>query len=282
LELSGVKFRYPGCEEAVFSDLDLSVLERSRIAVAGRNGAGKSTLVKILTGNLEPEEGEFTRHRNLRIAYFGQHDAAMLQSRDATPADYIQECFPKMREPEILEQLLAFGVTRNMMFEPMFVLSGGQRMRIAFARMCAEEPHLLVLDEPTNYLDRDSLGALALGLQDFGGGVVIISHNMEFTNSICTEKWFMDAGRLTREGEVVGDDEALNADPSGGADEIIDGAGNVIKIDRQKTMSDKERKKAIKEIEKKLKEHKKKNTLSDAEMWELQDKLAELSAQLGG
>jgi elongation factor 3 len=65
-----------------------------------------------------------------------------------------------------------------------------------------QNPHVLILDEPTNYLDRDGLGALALGLQEFGGGVVIISHNMEFTNSICQQKWIMEAGHLREEGEI--------------------------------------------------------------------------------
>lgn len=130
-------------------------------------------------------------------------------------------------------------------------------------------------------MDRDGLGALSLGLKDFGGGVVIISHNMEFANSVCTEKWIMDAGRLTREGEVVGEDVELDGG-AGAQEDIVDGAGNVIKVDKAKTMTDKERKKAIKEIEKKLKEHKKKNNLSDADKWELEDKLAELQNELGG
>lgn len=72
----------------------------------------------------------------------------------------------------------------------------------------------------------------------------------------------------------------MNADPSGGQDEVVDASGNVIKVDKAKAMSDKDRKKAIKEIEKKLKDHKKKNTMSDAEMWELQDKLAELQNEM--
>jgi len=118
-------------------------------------------------------------------------------------------------------------------------------------------------------------------LKDFGGGVVIISHNMEFTNSICTEKWIMDAGRLSREGEVEGADVAQADGLEGAPDEIIDESGNVIKVNKQKNLSDKEKKKAIKDIEKRLKEHKKKNTISDAEMWELQDRLGELQNELG-
>jgi RNA binding exosome subunit len=90
----------------------------------------------------------------------------------------------------------------------------------------------------------------------------------------------MEAGRLREEGELQGDEEFETGD--GGPEEITDQYGNKIEVNKAKTMTDKERKKAIKEIEKRLKEHKKKNTLSDAEMWELQDKLVELKDGMGG
>merc|ERR1712048_227347 len=104
---------------------------------------------------------------------------------------------------------------------------------------------------------------------------------MEFANSVCTQKWIMEAGQLREEGEVYVEDEAM-METAAGPDEIVDQYGNKIEVNKAKTMTDKERKKAIKEIEKKLKDHKKKNTLSDAEMWELQDKLAELKNEMGG
>jgi elongation factor 3 len=183
--------------------------------------------------------------------------------------------------PSVEKALKDFGLdVESASHSPISALAGGQKVKVVLAAAMWQNPHVLILDEPTNYLDRDSLGALALGLQDFGGGVVIISHNMEFTEKVATEKWIMDQGRLTREGDVVGEDVELD-NGMGAEDEVVDGAGNVIKINKMKTMSEKDRKKAIKEIEKKLKEHKKKNTLSDAEMWELQDKLAEHKAELG-
>merc|ERR1712113_1108311 len=117
---------------------------------------------------------------------------------------------------------------------------------------------------------------------EYQGGVVIISHNMEFANSVCSQKWIMEAGRLREEGEIqLDEDDDLGAQAAG-ADEVVDQYGNKIEVNKVKTMSDKDRKKAIKDIEKKLKDHKKKNTLSDAEMWELQDKLAELKVEMGG
>lgn len=186
-----------------------------------------------------------------------------------------------LTQPSVEKALKDFGLDiESAAHNPIRSLSGGQKVKVVLCAAMWQNPHVLILDEPTNYLDRDGLGALSLGLKDFGGGVVIISHNMEFANSVCTEKWIMNAGRLTREGEVVGDDVAANADPSGGQDEVVDASGNVIKVDKAKAMNDKDRKKAIKEIEKKLKEHKKKSNLSDAEMWEFQDKLAELQNEM--
>merc|ERR1711939_878815 len=104
-----------------------------------------------------------------------------------------------------------------------------------------QNPHVLVIDEPTNYLDRDALGALTEAIETYGGGVVVISHNMEFCNRVATEKWIMDAGHLTAEGGNY-------------CDEKIE-----------------------KDNEKKLKENKKKKNLTEEEVWELEDKLAELN-----
>jgi len=109
---------------------------------------------------------------------------------------------------------------------------------------------------------------------------VIISHNMEFAEKVCSQKWIMEAGRLREEGEIQLDDDDDLAAQAAGADEVVDQYGNKIEVNKVKTMTDKDRKKAIKDIEKRLKDHKKKNTLSDAEMWELQDKLAELKTEM--
>merc|ERR1711982_87734 len=140
---------------------------------------------------------------------------------------------------------------------------------------------IIILDEPTNYLDRDGLGALVRGLEAFQGGVVIISHNTEFTDSVCTQKWIMEkseetgAGRLREEGEIKLD-EAI--EEKKGPDEVYDESGN--KIEVKKRLESKDVKKAIKDIEKKLKENAKKNNLAEEEVWELSDKLAELKEML--
>jgi elongation factor 3 len=91
--------------------------------------------------------------------------------------------------PSVEKALKEFGLDGEAAsHSPIRALSGGQKVKVVLAAAMWQNPHVLILDEPTNYLDRDGLGALALGLKDFGGGVVIISHNMEFTNSICMLK----------------------------------------------------------------------------------------------
>merc|ERR1712167_173959 len=125
-------------------------------------------------------------------------------------------------------------------------LSGGQKVKVVLGASMWQDPHLVVLDEPTNYLDRDGLGALTKAIEEFEGGVIIISHNKEFCGAVATEKWIMKAGLLQQEGEL----------------------------------SDKEKKKEIKDLEKKLKDGKKKKTLTEDEIWEMEDKLAALNKEL--
>jgi len=122
-----------------------------------------------------------------------------------------------------------------------------------------------------------------MGLESYQGGVVIISHNQEFCDKVCTQKWVMQksektgAGHLREEGEIKIDGEIQAQE---GPDEIYDESGNKIDVKKNKPMEAKDIKKAIKDVEKKLKDNKKKNNLSEDEMWELQDKLAELKSNL--
>merc|ERR1712211_173419 len=147
--------------------------------------------------------------------------------------------------------------------QPLASLSHGQKVKVVICASCWQNPHIVILDEPTNYLDRDGLGALVRGLETFQGGVVIISHNVEFTDSVCQQKWIMEkseltgAGYLREEGELKADEEI---EETTGPDEIYDESGN--KIEVKKKLDAKDMKKMNKEIEKKLKDNKKKNNLS--------------------
>jgi elongation factor 3 len=187
-----------------------------------------------------------------------------------------------LTQPGVEKALKDFGLDAEAAsHQPLASLSHGQRVKVVICASCWQNPHIIILDEPTNYLDRDGLGALVRGLETFQGGVAIISHNTEFTDSVCTQKWIMEkseltgAGHLREEGEIMLDEEIKETD---GPDEIFDESGNKITV--IKKLDSKQVKKLIKEIEIKLKDNKKKNNLTDEEMWEMGDKLTELKDQL--
>merc|ERR1711865_98318 len=137
----------------------------------------------------------------------------------------------------------------------MFALSGGQKVKVVLAAAMWNQPHILILDEPTNYLDRESLGALAGAIEGFAGGIVMITHNNEFCSKLCPETWVMDSGHLETKGDAdwmlkqdtkIDDQQQLS--------EVTDAAGNVSKVKGQKKkLSKKEEKQMMKRIKAKLK-----------------------------
>jgi elongation factor 3 len=136
----------------------------------------------------------------------------------------------------------------------MSALSGGQKVKVVLAAAMWNQPHIVILDEPTNYLDRESLGALAGAIEEFEGGVVIISHNSEFVCQVCPEEWVMDAGHLT----TKGDSGWMDRQDDKISDTIIDttmtdALGNTSEIVVKKTLSKREEKQLIKTIKAKLK-----------------------------
>merc|ERR1712207_122947 len=158
-----------------------------------------------------------------------------------------------LTQPGVEKALKDFGLdAESASHQPLASLSHGQRVKVVICASCWQNPHIVILDEPTNYLDRDGLGALVRGLEAFQGGVVIISHNTELTDSVCTQKWIMEknestgAGRLWEEGEIKVDGEI---EEQQGPDEVYDESGNKIDVKKNKAM-DPKIKKAIKDIEK--------------------------------
>jgi len=129
-------------------------------------------------------------------------------------------------------------------------LSGGQKVKVVLASAMWGQPHVLILDEPTNYLDRDSLAALAMAIREFGGGVVIISHNRDFVEEVCRTLWFMVDGRLKVEGEEEVDEKI---EEKLGPDTYTDAAGNTHTVKREKELSKGELKKMTKLVKGKIK-----------------------------
>merc|ERR1712176_367046 len=184
----------------------------------------------------------------------------------------------QLTTPGVEKPLADYGVTAEFAtHNTLRSLSAGQKVKVVLGAAMWQNPHILDIDEPTNYLDRDALGALTEAIQSWLGGVVVISHNLEFCNRVATEKWIMDAGHLRAEGGEYTD---VKIEKEVGADTVTDASGNVLEVTRQKALDPKEIKKQIKDCEKKLKEHKKRNHLSDEDLWALEDKLLELKELL--
>jgi len=186
----------------------------------------------------------------------------------------------QLTQPSIEKHLGDFGIDpENASHVQINQLSGGMKVKVVLAGCMWQNPHILILDEPTNYLDREGLGALVLACKDYKGGVLIISHNKEFCDGVASEKWIMKGGYLRIEGESV-DTHADGDANKDGPDEVFDGAGNKIDVKKDLFLDAKTLKKKIKDLEKKLKDGKKKKTLTDEEMWEMQDQLTDLGDKL--
>merc|ERR1712226_998406 len=376
LRMSNVTFTYPSKDKPTIMDINLTCSQMSRVAVIGANGAGKSTAIKILVGEMTPQDGSIWKAAGLRMAYVAQHAFHHLEKHmQETPTQYIMWrfagnddkesiefkstelsvdeeaaraakwcidgvtgnvrrcCDPKedakkakadesaavvpdavlnrrqkkkektyeyevkwqfkpmesncwvekeilvkmgyiklvqrederqaamaglmtkqLTEPSVEKHLNDFGVDpESASHTQINQLSGGMKVKVVLAASMWQNPHVLILDEPTNYLDREGLGALVLACRDYKGGVLIISHNKEFCDGVATEKWIMKGGYLRIEGESKAEENEQEAQGNA-ADVVYDGAGN--KVEVKKALRKKDAKKAIKDIEKKLKDNK--------------------------
>ena len=133
-------------------------------------------------------------------------------------------------------------------------LSGGQKVKVVLAAAMWDQPHILILDEPTNYLDRDSLGALAEAIEKYEGGVIMITHNDAFCRQLCPERWVLEAGLLNTEGDVEWMESLAKASVDFvQVDEMVDASGNEIKLKKKKKLNAKDKKKMMKSIREKIK-----------------------------
>jgi ATP-binding cassette subfamily F protein 3 len=148
----------------------------------GPNGAGKSTLLKLLTDRLKPVSGTRTIHPTADVAYFAQHHAAEMNLTQ-TPMEYMVSQFPEIPNSGLLRKHLGkVGILGTKADTRMTSLSGGQRSCVVFARITYYCPHLLILDEPTNFLDLDSVDSLITATSKYKGALLIVSHSRAFLN----------------------------------------------------------------------------------------------------
>ena len=367
MKMSNCTFTYPVNTKPTLFNITVQVSLSSRVACIGENGAGKSTMIKLLVGEVSPQEGDVWKHPNARVAYVAQHAFHHIEQHlNKTPNEYIRWRFAnggedkeslvkvtmqltdeelamqkKPFELQIIDEVsgkilkvkkvvaelvggrkmnkskeyeyevkyagstvdsgeylpaktlkkmgwekamkavdLKLAQLAGMFIKPlstknveehlegcglarefgthyrMSALSGGQKVKVVLAAAMWMQPHIVILDEPTNYLDRESLGALAGAIEDFEGGIIIISHNNEFVSKLCPETWVMDAGHLETKGDAdwmlkqdtkIEDQQQLT--------EMTDAAGNKVEMKQEKKkLSKKDEKALIKKIKAKIKD----------------------------
>ncbi|CCE61313.1 hypothetical protein TPHA_0A02310 [Tetrapisispora phaffii CBS 4417] len=196
IQLQDVDFGYDN-KELLLNDVNLDIQMDSRIALVGANGCGKTTLLKVMMEQLRPVKGYVSRNGRLRIGYFTQHHVDSMDL-DKSAVDWMSTAFPGKTDEEYRRHLGAFGITGSLSLQKIQLLSGGQKSRVAFAALCLENPHILVLDEPSNHLDTAGIDALVDALKNFTGGVLMVSHDISVIDSVCKEIWVSEKGTVKR------------------------------------------------------------------------------------
>ncbi|SPP89877.1 ATP-binding cassette sub-family F member 1 [Drosophila guanche] len=174
LGVHNITFAFAG-QKPLFIKADFGIDLSSRVAIVGPNGVGKSTFLKLLLGELEPQQGEQRKNHRLHVGRFDQHSGEHLTAEESA-AEYLQRLFNLPHE-KARKALGSFGLVSHAHTIKMKDLSGGQKARVALAELCLSAPDVLILDEPTNNLDIESIDALAEAINEYEGGVIIVSHD---------------------------------------------------------------------------------------------------------
>ena len=191
VEITNLRFAYPGSERTLFNNLSLTVNAGDRIAVIGENGVGKSTFLKLLMGELQPQHGSIKWTEKARPGYYAQDHADEFKS-DTNLTDWIAGyARATASEGDDLETLIR-GTLGRLLFsgdevkKSVRVISGGEQGRMIFGKLMLMKNNVLVLDEPTNHLDMESIESLNTALEKFKGTLVFVSHDREFVSSLAT------------------------------------------------------------------------------------------------
>ncbi len=181
--------------EALLSKIKFEMHSDARIGLLGPNGAGKSTLIKMLAAELEVLSGELHFAKDTKIAYFAQHQLDQL-NLSATPVAHLRELDKNASEADLRTFLGGFGFQGERAFDPVAPFSGGEKARLVLAMLVYQKPNMLLLDEPSNHLDIQMRHALTVALQDFTGGIVLISHDRHLLKMACDRLLLVNDGKV--------------------------------------------------------------------------------------
>jgi len=191
LQMEGVSFGYD--EQPLFRDVHLTLGRGDRLAVIGPNGAGKTTLLKVMIGELEPSQGHVTCNPQLKVGYFAQELTKL--DREATILDSLLDV-PGMTQARARTILACFLFRQEDVFKKIGNLSMGERCRVAFVRLYFSDANLLVLDEPTNYLDIDTRERIEEALCSYPGALVLVSHDRYLLKQAATRVALVQGGEV--------------------------------------------------------------------------------------
>lgn len=196
IQFKDVSFGYKE-DDHIFEDVNFSIDLDSRIAIVGPNGAGKTTLINLIAGDIEPSKGFLFKHGRLRLARFSQHHVDQLDL-SMSPVEVLKSTFPGKDILEYRSFLGRYGISGDLAGQKIDTLSGGQKSRVVFAVMAMSEPQIMILDEPVNHLDIETVEVLTQALNDYNGGVVLISHDERMITHVCDEIWVVENRRVNK------------------------------------------------------------------------------------
>jgi len=196
--VQNVSFRYDENHKWLYKNLDFGIDLDTRVALVGPNGCGKSTLLKLILGELPPSEGIIRRNSHLKIGHYHQHLGEHLDL-DMSALDWMMKEYPAIKEREEMRKIVGrYGLSGLQQTCPIRNLSDGQRCRVTFAWLAWQCPHLLLLDEPTNHLDIETIDALAEAINDFDGGMILVSHDFRLISQVTDEIWICEKEKVTK------------------------------------------------------------------------------------
>ena len=196
MEINQVHFRYSPMYPVIFDKVDFGIDMDSRICIVGPNGAGKSTLLKLMTGEIEPTRGDVRRNPRLRMGVYNQHFVDKLPM-NKTPIEFLRDRFQNEDYQSVRNRLGKYGLEGHAHEVVMRDLSGGQKARVTFVELSLQEPHLLLLDEPTNNLDIESIDALIDAINEFTGGIIVVTHDQRLIENCQCNLWVVEKQKVT-------------------------------------------------------------------------------------
>ncbi len=198
LRTTALEIGYPDADRPLFSAPDITLLRGECAALIGPNGAGKTTFLKTILGQLEPWSGEVKLGANLDVGYFAQAHQDLNEKK--TVIEEITQVGAFQNEGEVRSYLAPFLFTGDEVYKSVSVLSGGERGRLALAKLSLTDANLLLLDEPTNHLDIPSQEALQAVLASYPGTILLVSHDRYLINALASQIWEID---VEEEGLIV-------------------------------------------------------------------------------